>query len=130
MITRSLDGAAFFRMLSPRWSWAPTSGDGAALQGGRLNRKGTPALYLADRPETAIAEYQQASALLPPGMLVNYEVTLDKVVDFSNGYTPEWDPLWQDLGCDWRKLVFADNLEPPTWVIADHCQKLGFKGAH
>nr|WP_245682169.1 RES domain-containing protein [Halomonas gudaonensis] len=31
----------------PRWAYAPTSGAGAAEHGGRLNRPGLPALYLA-----------------------------------------------------------------------------------
>jgi RES domain-containing protein len=71
MIETHLANQVFYRMPTPRWSWAPTSGDGAAGQGGRLNRKGTPALYLSADTQTAIAEYKQASALVPPGTLVD-----------------------------------------------------------
>jgi RES domain-containing protein len=42
-------------------------GAGAAEQGGRVNRPGTHALYLALDPETARREYQQLSQLMPPG---------------------------------------------------------------
>ena len=48
-----------YRMHSPMWATMPTSGAGAATAGGRANRIGVPALYLALDAETAIAEYQQ-----------------------------------------------------------------------
>lgn len=117
-----------YRMHVPRWSWAPTSGVGAARQGGRFNRAGLEALYLSWETETAIAEFKQAAALLPPATLVSYHVTLDKVVDFRGGFTKGWDPIWEDAYCDWRKMVFDDKVEPPTWVIADLCISEGYKG--
>lgn len=117
-----------YRMHSPQWAGSPVSGAGAARQGGRLNRAGVEALYLATETQTAIAEYQQASSLLPPGTLVTYQISLDKVVDFSKGFSDQWDPLWRDLFCDWRRMVFAEKLEPPTWVISDLCQAEGYKG--
>jgi len=67
MIVKSVAGEVFYRMNSPRWAFTPTSGAGAAKQGGRLNRKGVEALYLCADTATAIAEYQQTSAILPPG---------------------------------------------------------------
>jgi RES domain-containing protein len=127
-ISLSLRDQVCYRMHVPRWAWAPTSGLGAARQGGRLNRAGIEALYLALESETAIAEFQQAAALLPPATLVTYRVTLDKVVDFRGGYTSDWDPLWQDMFCDWRKMVFDDKVEPSTWVISDMCIAEGYKG--
>lgn len=127
-VSLSLRDQVCYRMHSPKWSWAPTSGAGAARQGGRLNRDGVEALYLGLEDVTAISEYRQTSPLLPPGTLVSYQITLDKVVDFRGGYTKEWDPIWQDLQCDWRKLRFADHVEPPSWVIADLCMAEGYKG--
>ncbi|MDI1339520.1 MAG: RES domain-containing protein [Burkholderiaceae bacterium] len=45
----------------PRWAVAPTSGAGAGKHGGRANRPGVDALYLALETATAIREYQQVS---------------------------------------------------------------------
>lgn len=128
MIVKSLAGEVFYRMNSPRWAFTPTSGAGAARQGGRLNRKGVEALYLSGDTATAIAEYQQTSAILPPGTMVSYSVTASKVVDFSAGYSPGWDPLWQDFYCDWRNLVFDQYIEPPTWVLSDLVMAAGCQG--
>lgn len=72
----------------------PTSGAGAATHGGRANRPGTHALYLALEADTAIREYQQMSPLMPPGTLVSYTVSSRAVVDFRRGYDPTvWSPL-------------------------------------
>ena len=88
MILRPFPAAALYRVLSPRWAYLPTSGAGAASQGGRLNRKGVDALYLSLEAETALAEYQQTSTLLPPGTIASYQVELSQIVDFSGGYNP------------------------------------------
>jgi hypothetical protein len=58
--------APFHRAFAPRWAHAPESGAGAALAGGRFNRPGVQARYLAATTETALAEYQGESPLLPP----------------------------------------------------------------
>ncbi|HFL2866973.1 TPA: RES family NAD+ phosphorylase [Pseudomonas aeruginosa] len=108
-----------YRMHTPKWSVAPTSGAGAATQGGRVNRKGLEALYLSLDSATAIAEFQQASAFLPPGLLVSYSLSLDRVIDFTGGYNDTWAPIWQDFFCDWRKIRFNDGVEPPSWIIGD-----------
>jgi RES domain-containing protein len=128
MIAAALTQQVAYRMHTPQWARLPTSGAGAAKVGGRLNRIGTEALYLAFEADTAIGEYQQLSPLLPPGTLVSYQLTLDKVVDFSAGYSADWDPLWQDFFCDWRQIWLRDRVEPPTWVLGDMCQAEGYKG--
>lgn len=118
----------YFRLHSPRWAHLPASGAGSAKHGGRLNRPGVEALYLAGDVETAVAEYKQRSSLLPPGMLVSYEVSLEKVVDFSDGFDASaWEPIWQDFFCEWRALVLS-KIEPPSWVISDMVQAAGFQG--
>ena len=87
MILTDLGPVTAYRMHTPRWATAPTSGAGAAAHGGRASRLGTPAaLYLALEPETAVREYQQLSPLMPPGTLVSYTVRLAPVVDFRAGY--------------------------------------------
>lgn len=119
---------SYFRLHSPRWAFRPTSGAGAARHGGRLNRPGVEALYLAAEIETAAAEFQQSSPVLPPGTLVSYEVVLAQVADFRRGFdSRQWPPIWEDFFCDWRKLVL-EGIEPPTWVMSDQVVAAGWKG--
>ena len=44
------------------------------------------ALYLALDATTALEEFRQLSALMPPGLIVSYELELTRVVDFTSGY--------------------------------------------
>jgi len=129
MIFTALGPITAYRLLTPMWATMPTSGNGAAVHGGRANRAGLPALYLALETDTAIAEYQQLSSLMPPATLVNYTVTIDPVVDFRGGFDPaNWDGLWEDFSCDWRKLWFSDKIQPPSWVLGDEVVAAGAKG--
>ncbi|MPQ55234.1 RES family NAD+ phosphorylase [Duganella sp. FT27W] len=117
-----------FRVHDPKWSFAPVSGAGAARFGGRANRPGINALYLSLELETALAEYRQLDALIAPAMMVSYELTVDPVVDFRGGYGAGWDSIWQDFDCDWRRMVFNEKIEPPSWVIGDLVMSTGTKG--
>lgn len=126
MIVTSLDSVAY-RVHVPRWSFAPTSGAGAARFGGRLNRTGVPALYLSLDTASALAEYRQLDDLLQPGLILAYRIKLDMVVDFRNGYGPGWHPMWESLYCDWRRMVFDDRVEPPSWLIGDAVRAAGGK---
>ena len=129
MILTALGTITAYRFHTPKWATQPTSGAGAAAEGGRANRKGLPALYLALEAETAIAEYQQLSSLMPPATLVTCTVTAEPLVDFRGGFDPAlWDPLWADFFCDWRKLLFNDHIEPPSWVLGDEVVASGAKG--
>jgi hypothetical protein len=47
MIFTALGPLAAYRMHLPKWAAMPVSGAGAAVHGGRANRPGTHALYLA-----------------------------------------------------------------------------------
>ncbi|KQZ59359.1 RES protein [Lysobacter sp. Root559] len=115
-----------YRMHTPRWSYQPLSGAGAAMAGGRLNRPGIDALYLALEPETAIEEFRQDDPLVRPGTLVAYRATIARAADFRAGYDPEhWPPLWQELSCNWKRQAFLDEIEPPSWVIADDVRAAG-----
>ena len=49
----------YYRALHPKWSFAPVSGRGAAIIGGRSNPLGTPALYLSSDFNTAVQESQR-----------------------------------------------------------------------
>ncbi len=116
MILTPLQDITAYRMHVPKWAVAPTSGAGAARAGGRANRIGTSALYLALEVATAVAEYQQLSPLLPPGTLVSYRVTATPVVDFTSGYRPD---LWPPLG------ILLLRLAPRLVQRADRTAQLG-----
>lgn len=129
MIQGDLGVVTAYRMHTPRWASQPTSGAGAATHGGRANRVGTAALYLALEVDTAVREYQQLSPLLPPGTLVSYTVHASPLVDFRGGYeAARWPPLWGEFYCDWRELWFDRRVEPPSWVLGDEAITAGAKG--
>jgi RES domain-containing protein len=135
MILTPFRGSAF-RFHVPKWSHTPLSGAGAGQHAGRANRIGVDALYLSLDLETASQEYKQTSVLLPPGLVVHYEVDVDQVVDFREGHDPSrWDPMWQDFFCDWRALYFNQRIQPPSWtigdeVIASRAKGILFKSVH
>lgn len=130
MILRDLgEDEALYRILTPRWSHAPTSGAGAARKGGRFNRAGLEALYLSRTVETAVAEYQQHAQLLPPGTITTFLVSRLRVVDFSAGYTADiWEPIWAEYSCNWRQLAFEHRTEPSSWVLGDLALDAGAAG--
>ena len=121
--------AVGFRLLTPKWACAPTSGAGAALYGGRANRQGIDAVYVSFDAQTALAEYQQLSPLMPPGTLVSFEISVGPIIDFTDGYSPNgWDPLWNDFNNDWRNLWFDKKIEPPLWILGDTAIAAAAKG--
>ena len=120
---------ASFRALTPLWASRPTSGAGAAFQGGRFNREGVEALYLPLDELTALREYQQTATFLPPCLMCSYTVALRDLVDLRQLHRGEpWDELWHDWHEDWRHLKFDLHVEPPTWVLADMVRARGCTG--
>jgi len=130
MILTPLGPAApFFRAFTPKWAHAPESGAGASLAGGRFNRPGLEARYLAADAETALAEYQGESPLLPPATLVTFLVTVRAVVDFTDGFdAAHWSPIWAEAYGNWKGMAFLDGVEPPSWVIGDLVRDAGHAG--
>ena len=100
----------FYRYLTPKWSYLPLSGAGAASAGGRFNRPGVEALYLSAEPETALAEYKQGSCLPRPATLAAYELDLTDVVDLSAGYDPDY---WAAQWADWAFYIYISRLAEP-----------------
>jgi len=107
-----------FRAIDPRWSFAPLSGQGAALNGGRWNAQGVPALYLALDEITAVHEYNQGLGFHPL-VLARYHVTQAR---FANLCEPEER---ERLGVDEAVLSAAwledlrQGQKPPTHKLAD-----------
>lgn len=62
-------GEVYHRYLMPKWAFMPTSGAGAAMDGGRFNRPGIEALYLSRSPQAALEEYRQGASITPPATL-------------------------------------------------------------
>lgn len=114
------EDVACYRVISPAYAGTPLSGMGAARQGGRFNRPGQEALYLARDELTALAEYQQDNPWLPPGTICTFFVRKLRIADLSMGFDPErWSSLWADFAVDWRAEWFGKRNEPPTWYMAD-----------
>lgn len=105
----------YYRAFTPRWAHAPESGVGAAIGGGRFNRPGVEARYLAETAAGALVEYQAEFPLLPPATLAAFLVTASNVVDFTGGY----DTLVADLG---RGLL---QLEEARISRRDRASELG-----
>lgn len=66
---------------------------------------------------------------MPPGTIIAYRITLSQVVDFSVGYyAGEWDPLWEDWNCDWRRRWVREHIEPPSWLLGEMVMEASAKG--
>ena len=117
-----------YRVNTPRYASTPLNGVGAAKAGGRFNRVGLEALYLSLDPTTAVAEFKQASAHLPPGTLCSYTATLPALVDLRQLGAGSWHPIWHDWNSDWRLIRADGRMDPPTWDMADLALDAGVPG--
>ncbi len=82
--TRPFDGIVN-RAHNPRWSYAPTSGEGAARHGGRFSPRGIPALCTSLDAKTAWIEAQQGMPFkAQPMTLVAYGVSRERIVDLTD----------------------------------------------
>jgi RES domain-containing protein len=108
-----------YRFHDPRWSFAPTSGGGAAIHGGRFNPKGVEALYLALTIETAFVEISQGFAeKFKPAVLIAYEIDCDDIVDLRTDVGRKHEGVeLADMACAWFGELAAGR-EPPSWMIA------------
>ena len=70
--------------------------------GGRFNRPGITALYLAGDPVTALAEYVQGAPYTLPGTLVAYQTEIDGVIELDEAERP-------GASCDWKFLAASSN---------------------
>lgn len=117
-----------YRALNPVHAREPLSGRGAALHGGRFNRKGTPALYTSLSVMTALREANQAGSLQPT-TLVRYDAAIERVFDGRD------DDALRAKGMDaaaladaaWRDRMKADG-EAPTQRFARRLAAAGHHG--
>ena len=128
-IVRLGPNEVFHRYLTPKWAFVPTSGAGAAFDGGRFNRPGIEALYLSRSPQTALEEYGQGTSITPPATLAAYLITLNQVADLSTGYDPAiCSAEWAQWDCNWRKIARIDKKVPPSWILSDALIVAGLQG--
>ena len=117
-----------WRMLSIRYQRSPLSGEGAALHGGRWNRTGQPALYLARDPATAVAEFYQG--LPKPGTLAPYTLTSSAIADFTDGHGgPRDAAVAAAIEAEWKQIALIDGDTPPGWSLAEAAIEAGAEGA-
>jgi RES domain-containing protein len=112
--------ATVYRAHNPKWAFAPESGEGAALTGGRFNPRGVKALYTSVRFETAWLEAQQAFPFkAQPLTLCAYGVDCADVLDLTDPATLAARAITPaDLACGWKDLE-SRGIRPPSWVVAD-----------
>jgi len=107
-----------YRAHNPRWSFAPTSGDGAARHGGRFNAVGMAALYTSATLEGAWREAQQGFAFkAQPLLICVYDVDCEDVADLRDHATRAAFRIdAADLACPWESLA-SQGATPPSWTV-------------
>lgn len=117
-----------WRLINPKWQTEPFSGQGAMLRGGRWNAIGSPALYVATDPTTAISEYYQGIA--KPGMLAPYDLTASAIADLTDGKGQPADARIRGaLAADWKTIARIDGGVPPSWTLAQELIDAAADGA-
>lgn len=121
--------AICYRAHDPRWSFLPTSGEGAALRGARFNPKGVPALYLGLTILTAIKEANQGFAhRIDPCVLCAYEVDCSDIANLSSETDrAEHGVTLEEMACPWA-LSLAEGKRPASWAIHTRLVKQGVAG--
>lgn len=94
---------------------------GSRKRGGRFNRPGVSALYLALDADTALAEYWQFDPPRPL-VLIPHTLTADFLLDVRGG-TTGWPSDWLEWDCDWKVAQeLIDNGLPgdcASWRCGD-----------
>lgn len=108
-----------YRSHDPRWSFEPTSGEGAARHGGRFNPQGSPALYLSLSQVGALLESQQGfPKRAEPKLICSYDVDITNIIDLTNpDVTTELAISTEKIAdCPWL-LESKRGKTPYTWQI-------------
>ena len=118
-----------YRGHDPGWSFTPASGTGAAITGGRFNRKGEPTLYLSLDIMTSIRECMQGFAnRLQPLTICEYDVDCDGVVDLRDDPArAAADVDLADLACGWLSYQVAGE-QAPSWNVVERLKANSHSG--
>ncbi|MDV3253476.1 RES family NAD+ phosphorylase [Devosia sp. BK] len=118
-----------YRAHDPRWSFKPSSGEGAAIRGARFNPKGVPALYLGLSIMTAIKEISQGLPhRLDPTVLCSYDVDCEDVIDLTTERGRGAASVSaSEMAGDWA-WALAVGERPASWAIYDRLVSQGAAG--
>ena len=118
-----------YRAHDPAWSFTPLSGAGAAITGGRFNRKGKPTLYLSLDVMTSFGECTQGfTRRLQPLTMCEYDVDCDGVANLRDDAARTVHGVSHgELGCAWLSFQLAGK-NAPSWSVADRLRASGHNG--
>lgn len=119
----ALSSAIVFRAASLKFYATTHSTVGARTRGGRFNRPGTSALYLALDADTALAEYWQTDPPAPLVLIPN-ELTATRLLDLRGGPPAGFGEHWTSWADDWklaREEVDNGNAAAncPSWMCGE-----------
>ena len=118
-----------YRAHDPQWAWAPTSGAGAAIRGGRFNPAGVPALYLALTLEGMLLEMAHGFAhRFDPLTICSYDVDVEDILDLREdaGRLAAGVAL-AEMACAWA-YDRSNGEVPASWTIAGSLIERGVAG--
>lgn len=107
----------------------PLSGKGAALYGGRFNRRGIPAFYTSLSLAGAVREISRAGFPIQPVLLCAYEVDASPIFDAARPEAMAQEGVRaEDLDPpDWRRDRDQGRI-PACWTVADRLIARGYAG--
>ncbi len=100
------------------------------MHGGRFNRKGLPALYLATDMATAMREVAHGfpTKLVDPLLIVSYTIDCEDIVDLTSERTRRSLKIPANaLACAWLRLQ-EERKPVPSQQIADRLMEDGAAG--
>ena len=127
-ITNGRYRGPLFRALNPIYAREPLSGRGAELYGGRFSARGTPALYTALDPATALREANQVGSLQPT-VLVSYRADVGEIFDARDAAELARFGLSKNTLGDpgWRGIMLEGRIAP-TQELAQSLIAEGYVG--
>ena len=120
--------ATVVRAAKPYWAYLPTSGDGAAVHGGRFNPIGMPALYTSFSFNTAAKEVR-FSLNNDPYTFYFLEIDCKDIADLSDlKVRQKLDVDWSDLECPNWESEMNKGTPPVCHALAKRLVAEGYAG--
>lgn len=118
-----------YRAHDPNWAWDPLSGEGARRNGGRFNKRGTPALYTSLTIVGALNEATPFGLQLQPTTICAYQVHVKPVFDATDPSRLTAKGMsFDDLACPtWRSESIAGKISA-SQTLADRLIQDGYAG--